>query len=59
MRCLVYAFSDLMLLIGQQEGIQPVKNWVMSLLAWLSVWGDVQICISPSWCHCHSYLLLQ
>jgi len=28
-----------------------------SLLAWLSVWGEVQICIWPSWCHCHSLSL--
>ena len=24
------------------------------MLAWLSVWSEVQICILPSWCHCHS-----
>jgi len=24
---------------------------------WLSVWGEVQICIWPSWCHCHSLSL--
>jgi len=24
------------------------------MLAWLSVWGEVQICIWPSRCHCHS-----
>jgi len=33
-------------------------TYVLSLsgrvLAWLSVWGEVQICIWPSWCHCHS-----
>jgi len=27
------------------------------MLAWLSVWGEVQICIWPSWCHCHSLFL--
>ena len=27
------------------------------MLAWLSVWSDVQICIWPSWCHCHSLSL--
>jgi len=27
------------------------------MLAWLSVWGEVQICIWPSWCHCHSLSL--
>jgi len=25
--------------------------WV---LAWLSDWSEVQTCIWPSWCHCHS-----
>jgi len=24
------------------------------MLAWLPVWGEVEICIWPSWCHCHS-----
>ena len=24
------------------------------MLAWLSVWSEVQACIWPSWCHCHS-----
>jgi len=24
------------------------------VLAWLSVWSEVQTCIRPSWCHCHS-----
>jgi len=27
------------------------------VLAWLSVWGEVQIFIWPSWCHCHSLSL--
>jgi len=27
------------------------------MLTWLSVWGEVQICIWPSWCHCHSLSL--
>ena len=24
------------------------------VLVWLSVWSEVQTCIWPSWCHCHS-----
>jgi len=24
------------------------------VLEWLSVWSEVQTCIWPSWCHCHS-----
>ena len=27
------------------------------VLAWLSVWSEVQTCICPSWCHCHSLSL--
>jgi len=27
------------------------------VLAWLSVWGEVQICIWSSWSHCHSLSL--
>jgi len=43
-----------MLLVGWQEGIQPVKNLSGEMLLWLSVWGEVQICIWPNRCHCHS-----
>ena len=43
-----FAFSALTLLVGWQEG-QPVckklSSWV---LAWLSVWSEVQTCIWPS-----------
>ena len=27
------------------------------MLVWLSVWCEVQTCIQPSWCHCHSLYL--
>ena len=27
------------------------------MLVWLSVWRQVQTCIWPSWCHCHSLSL--
>ena len=30
---------------------------VTGVLAWLSVWSEVQTCIWPSWCHCHSLSL--
>ena len=44
--CLLTAFSALMLLVGWQEGIRPVKIWSDEVLAWLSVWSEVQmICI--------------
>jgi len=43
--------------LGGRKGIQPVKKLSGGVLAWLSVWGKVQICISPSWCHCHTLSL--
>ena len=54
--CLSGAFSALTLLVGRQEGHTACKNewWV---LAWLSVWSEVQTCIWPSGCHCHSLSL--
>jgi len=39
--------------LGSRKGIRPVKN-SGGVLAWLSVWNEVQTCIWPSWCHCHS-----
>ena len=50
------AFNALMLLVGRQEGHLACKNWVVGLV-WLSVWSEVQTCIWPSWCHCHSLSL--
>jgi len=32
-------------------------KWNTWVLAWLSVWSEVQTCIWPSWCHCHSLSL--
>ena len=37
--------------LGGRKGIRPVKT------EWLSVWSEVQTCIWPSWCHCHSLSL--
>ena len=48
------AFSALMLLVGWQEGHPACKKLNGELLVWLSVWSEVQTCIWPSWCHCHS-----
>ena len=42
------AFSALMLLVGQQEGHPACKKLSGGMLAWLSVWDKVQICILPS-----------
>jgi len=36
------------------ERASSVKKMSGEVLAWLSVWGEVQICIWPSWCHCSS-----
>ena len=51
------AFSALTLLVGRQEGHPVCKKLSGGVLAWLSVWSDVQTCIWPSWCHCHSLSL--
>ena len=40
--------------LGDRKGILPVKNLSGEVLAWLSVLSEVQTCIWPSWCHCHS-----
>jgi len=53
----INAFSALTLLVGRQEGHPACKNLSCRMLAWLSVWAEVQICIWPSWCHCHSLSL--
>ena len=45
-------------LLGSRKGIQPVKKLSGGMLAWLGVWVKVQICIWPSWCHCHSLSLV-
>jgi len=44
-------------LLGSRKGIRSVKKLSGGMLAWLYVWGEVQICIWPSWCHCHSLSL--
>jgi len=47
----VFPFRALSLLVGRQKGHAD------GMLAWLSVWSEVQTCIWPSWCHCHSLSL--
>ena len=51
---LTLAFSALTLLVGRQEGHPACKKLSGGVPEWLSVWSEVQICIWPSWCHCHS-----
>jgi len=43
--------------LGGRKGIRPVKNLSGGVLAWLSVWSEMQTCIWPSWYHCHSLSL--
>ena len=43
--------------LGGRKGIRPVKKLSGGLLAWLSVCSEMQTCIWPSWCHCHSLSL--
>ena len=56
--CLTHtAFSALMLLVGRQEGHPACKKlewWGAGMVICLE---RVQICIWPSWCHCHSLSL--
>ena len=47
----------LTLLVGRQEGHPACKKLSGEVLAWLSVWSEVQTCIWPSWCHCLSLSL--
>ena len=54
---LVPSVSALMLLVWQWEGHPACKKLSGGKLAWLSVWGEVEICIWSSRCHCHSISL--
>jgi len=45
---LIHPFSALTLLAGQQEGHPACKKLSGGLLAWLSVWSEVQTCTWPS-----------
>jgi len=44
----ICAFSALTLLVGRQEGHPACKKLSGGVLAWLSVWSEVQTCIWPS-----------
>ena len=41
----VHPFSALTLLVGRQEGHPACKQLSGGVLAWLSVWSEVQTCI--------------
>jgi len=55
--CTLSAFSALTLLVGRQEGHPACKKLSGEVLAWLSVWSEVQTSIWPSCCRCHSLSL--
>ena len=38
---------------GCQEGHPACKKLSGRVLAWLSVWSEMQTCMWPSWCRCH------
>jgi len=44
----LFAFSALTLLVGRQEGHPACRKLSGEVLAWLSVWSEVQTCIWPS-----------
>jgi len=46
-RLSVCAFCALTLLVGQQEGHPACKKLSGVVLAWLSVWSEVQTCVWP------------
>ena len=54
---ITFAFSAMMLLIGRQEGHEACKKLSGGMMAWLSIWGEMQICRWPSRYHCHSLSL--
>jgi len=43
-----FAFSALTLFVGRQEGCAACKNLSGGVLAWLSVWSEVQTCTSSN-----------
>ena len=57
--CVLYCIPSVLwhCWLGGRKGIRPVKKLSGGLLAWLSVWSEVQTCTQPSWCHCHSLYL--
>ena len=51
------AISALTLLVWGQKGHPACKKQSGGVSVWLSVWSEVQTCIWPSFCHCHSLSL--
>jgi len=55
--CCLSNILSLTLLVGGQERHPACNKLSGGMLAWLSVWGEVQIYICPSWCYFHSLSL--
>ena len=55
----VISFSALTLLVGQQEGHPVCKKLSGGVLAWLSVWSEVQTSYGPADATATHCLLLQ
>jgi len=53
------AFSALALLVGRQERHPACKKLSGEVLAWLSVWSEVQTCICPADATATHFLWLQ
>ena len=45
---LLIAFSASTLLVGRQEGHPACKKLSGDVLAWISIWSEMQTCIWPS-----------
>jgi len=58
-RSLISTFSALTLLVGRQEGHPACKKLSGEVLAWLSVWSEVQTFTSPADATATHCLLLQ
>jgi len=56
---LFYAFSALTLLVGRQEGHPACEKLSGEVLAWLSVWSEVQASMCPADATATHFLLLQ
>ena len=58
--CYMYSYVSTVLWrcwLSGRKGIRSVKKLSGGVLAWLSVWSEVQTCIWTSRCHCHSLSL--
>jgi len=44
----IFAFSALTVLVGRQKGHPACKKLSGEVLAWLSVWSEMQTCLKPS-----------